>query len=150
MSSQDGSKMSYIEGSRYLVFNIGDKSYCINFMQVKEIISITPYTPIPNLPKHYKGAINLRGQVLPVVDMGILLNSEEIKYNDRTCIIVVQHEKGEIGLIVDVVRDVLNETEDNRLIEIQKDAHEGNRTIKGIIKSEDTINYVLSLNELFN
>jgi chemotaxis signal transduction protein/CheY-like chemotaxis protein len=106
-----GSKPVNKEG-KYLIFSLDDQEYGIGILSVKEIIGMIPIRPIPEAPSMLKGVINLRGKVIPVIDLRIKFHMEEMEYNERTCIIVLEM-KGkdnavEIGVVVDEVSEVLN------------------------------------------
>jgi purine-binding chemotaxis protein CheW len=97
---------------KYLTFTLDEEEYGIGILKIKEIIGMMPITPVPQTPEHVKGVINLRGKVIPVVDLRLKFGMETIDYTERTCIIVVEIE-GEagtvmIGTVVDSVSEVLN------------------------------------------
>ncbi len=92
---------------RYLTFLLGNECYGIEIRYVTEIIGIQTITEIPELPEYVKGIINLRGKIIPVVDIRIRFKKEPKEYNDRTCVIVVELRELSIGLIVDSVSEVL-------------------------------------------
>ena len=87
----------------YLTFMLGTEEYGININFVTEIIGIQAITFVPDLPVFVKGIINLRGQIIPVIDVRLRFQKEEIGYNDRTCVIVLQIKDLSIGFIVDSV-----------------------------------------------
>ena len=92
---------------RYLTFNLGTESFGIEIKYITEIIGMQPITALPGLPAYIRGIINLRGEIIPVMDIRLRFGKEEIAYNDRTCIIVAKFEDVDIGLIVDSVSEVL-------------------------------------------
>jgi len=97
---------------KYLTFTLDEEEYGIGILKIKEIIGMMPITPVPQTPEHVKGVINLRGKVIPVVDLRLRFGMETIDYTERTCIIVVEI-RGEagtvmIGTVVDSVSEVLN------------------------------------------
>lgn len=93
---------------RYLTFSLGDESYGIEIRHVREIIGIQPITEVPELPDYVKGIINLRGNIIPVIDIRLRFRKEPREYNDRTCVIVVDIRSISAGLIVDSVSEVLS------------------------------------------
>lgn len=97
---------------KYLTFTLADEEYGIGILKIKEIIGMMPITTVPQTPEFVKGVINLRGKVIPVMDLRLRFGMEPIDYNERTCIIVVEIEGGagtiQIGLVVDTVSEVLN------------------------------------------
>ncbi|MBU8913962.1 MAG: chemotaxis protein CheW [Spirochaetales bacterium] len=92
--------------SKYLFFNLGDELYGINIMNITEIIEMERITEIPDMPGYVKGVINLRGKVIPVMDLRLRFNMSEREYDDRTCIVVTAVETAALGLIVDTVAEV--------------------------------------------
>jgi purine-binding chemotaxis protein CheW len=97
---------------KYLTFSLGREEYGLGILKVKEIIGMMPVTTVPRTPAYVKGVINLRGKVIPVVDLRSKFDMEEIPYTERTCIIVVEipGPNGAIpmGIVVDAVSEVLN------------------------------------------
>lgn len=95
---------------KYLTFQVVDEEYAVPVQQVREIISVGPVTQLPNLPAHMKGVLNLRGSVVPVVDMRIKYGLPVVDYTDRTSIVVLELEgesdKVLMGIVVDGVCDV--------------------------------------------
>ena len=93
---------------KYLTFFLGDEEYGIEILRVQEIIGLLRVTPVPNTPKHMRGVINLRGKVVPVVDMRERFAMGTVEATKQTCIIVVRSGESEIGAIVDRVSAVVN------------------------------------------
>ena len=91
----------------YLTFALGDETYGVPLMRVLEIIGMQPITPIPDTASHVKGVLNLRGTVIPVVDVRARFGLQLKDYEARTCIIVVQTGDWSVGLVVDRVSDVV-------------------------------------------
>ncbi len=92
--------------TKYLFFDLGDELYGINIMNVTEIIEMERITEIPDMPDYVKGVINLRGKVIPVMDLRLRFNMPEREYDGRTCIVVTAVDTASLGLIVDTVADV--------------------------------------------
>ena len=97
---------------KYLTFALGKEEYGIGILKVKEIIGMMPVTAVPRTPGHVRGVINLRGKVIPVVDLRLKFGMEEMDNSERTCIIVVEigGAAGSVltGIVVDAVSEVLN------------------------------------------
>src|SRR5713226_4402364 len=97
---------------KYLTFMIGKEEFGVGVLKVREIMGIQDITAVPQTPAHLKGVINLRGKVIPVVDLRLKFGLPEVAYSQRTCIIVVQAQGEEVvlqtGIIVDEVSEVLN------------------------------------------
>jgi purine-binding chemotaxis protein CheW len=97
---------------KYLTFSLAGEEYGIGILKVKEIIGMMAITSIPQTPGYVKGVINLRGKVIPVIDLRLKFGMESIGYTERTCIIVVDIRGGDrkiqMGIVVDSVSEVLN------------------------------------------
>lgn len=106
-----GKGMTDREG-KYLTFSLADEQYGIGILKVKEIIGMMPITTVPRTAGFVKGVINLRGKVIPVVDLRLKFGIEGIAYTERTCIIVVEIAGTSgpvlIGIVVDAVSEVLS------------------------------------------
>ena len=96
------------DGSQYLTFQLGEELYGVDILRVQEIKGYTAVTRIPNTPGYIKGVLNLRGTIVPIVDLRSKFNMEETKYTMFTVIVVVVVREKVVGLIVDAVSDVLN------------------------------------------
>ena len=106
---------SRAEGTRegkYLTFSLAGEEYGIGILKVREIIGMMTVTPVPQTPEFVKGVINLRGKVIPVIDLRVRFGLDAASYTERTCIIVVEihGETGSVpmGIVVDAVSEVLN------------------------------------------
>jgi purine-binding chemotaxis protein CheW len=97
---------------KHLTFSLDREEYGIGILKVKEIIGMMRITPVPQTPEFVKGVINLRGKVIPVIDLRLRFGMHSIEYNDRTCIIVVEINANwsriHTGIVVDSVSEVLN------------------------------------------
>jgi purine-binding chemotaxis protein CheW len=97
---------------KYLTFSLGSEEYGVDIMKVREIIGVMEITAVPHTPDFIKGVINLRGRVIPVLDLRLSFGLEAKAYNERTCIIVVEvvGTGGNImiGMLVDSVSEVVN------------------------------------------
>ncbi len=99
---------------KYLVFHLGNEEFAIRVLKVREIMGIQDITAIPQTPAFVKGVINLRGKVIPVIDLRLKFSLPEQEYTQRTCIIVVQVDRSDVsmlmGIIVDGVAEVVTLT----------------------------------------
>lgn len=98
--------------NKFLAFTIGEESYGIPVLNVKEIIGMLDITPVPKMPEYIKGIINLRGKIIPVMDLRLRFGIASRDYDARTCIIVIEMEISNqtrlTGLVVDTVSEVLD------------------------------------------
>ena len=102
---------------KYLTFSLASEEYGMGILKIKEIIGMMPITTVPQTPEFVKGVINLRGKVIPVIDLRLKFGMEKSEYSERTCIIVVdltnQATNILIGVVVDSVSEVLNIKEED-------------------------------------
>jgi len=108
----DGQPDCTARAGKYLTFSLAGEEYGINILKIKEIIGMMPITAVPQTPGFVKGVINLRGKVIPVIDLRLKFGMEPMAYGERTCIVVVEIEGTSgtilIGSVVDSVSEVLN------------------------------------------
>jgi purine-binding chemotaxis protein CheW len=143
---------------KYLTFILAEEEYGISILKIKEIIGMMAVTTVPQTPEFVKGVINLRGKVIPVMDLRLRFGMEAIDYTDRTCIVVVEIEATvgtvQIGLVVDSVSEVLNikseDIEDAPAFgaKLSTDYILGMAKIEGGVKILIDIDKVLSANEI--
>lgn len=101
-----------LQGGKYLTFTLGHEEYGIPIQKVKEIIGMMEITSIPKTPRFIKGVINLRGKIIPIMDLRLKFEMEEKIYTERTCVIVVDIQlegvRRQMGIAVDAVSEVVN------------------------------------------
>ncbi len=98
---------------KYLTFILGEEEYGIGIMSVKEIIGMMAVTSVPKTPPFVKGVINLRGKVIPVIDLRLKFDMPEAEQTTETCVIVVEVDGTMMGVVVDTVQEVLDIEEDD-------------------------------------
>jgi purine-binding chemotaxis protein CheW len=135
---------------RFLTFSLGNESYGIEIRYVTEIIGIQPITEIPELPEYIKGIINLRGKIIPVMDIRLRFKKEPKDYNDRTCVIVVDIRDVSIGLIVDSVSEVITIPKQDIVEPPQMNKGYQNRYIKSIGKVGSEVKLLLDCEMLLD
>jgi len=136
-------------GGKFLTFFLDREEYGIEILSVREIIGLLPVTPVPQTPYYVQGVINLRGQVIPVVDLRLKFDMEAIDSTEETCIIVVQTGGAQLGIIVDKVSEVLDiPTRD--IVDAPTLGTEINTDyIMGIGKSEGRVTLLLDIGMIF-
>jgi len=135
---------------KFLTFSVGREAYGIEIKFVTEIIGIQDITEVPELPNYVKGIINLRGKIIPVIDVRLRFKKQPKEYNDRTCIVVIEIKDISIGLIVDNVAEVIN-IDDNNIVpppDIKTGFH--NRYVRGIGKVGNEVKLLLDCDKLLN
>jgi len=146
-------KISRDREGKYLTFSLAGEEYGIGILKVKEIIGMMSVTPVPKTPSYVKGVINLRGKVIPVADLRLKFEMEEMAYTERTCIIVVEIKNGIgnvlMGIVVDSVSEVLNiksvEIEDTPAFGTQMDTE----YILGMAKTGGGVKILLDIDKVF-
>ena len=139
---------------KYLTFSLANEEYGISILKIREIIGMMPITSVPRTPEFVKGVINLRGKVIPVMDLRLRFEMEEMEYTERTCIIVVEIErqagKVQIGAVVDSVSEVLTvggkDIEETPSFGTKLDTE----YILGMAKIEGGVKILLDIDEVLN
>ncbi len=133
---------------KFLTFRIASEEYAIPIGHVIEIVGIQKITEVPDMPDFVKGVINLRGKVIPVMDVRLRFRLESIPYNDRTCVVVVSVGDVDIGLVVDAVSEVVNITEDNISPPPRFSSASSSRYVAGMGKIGDSVKIILDVTKL--
>jgi purine-binding chemotaxis protein CheW len=150
---KDSKKRDLPGAGKYLTFSLGGEEFGIEVEKVKEIVGVTPIRPFPKAPDYIKGVINLRGQMIPIVDLRLKFGMEEVAYTPKTCIVVLEMEgptgRRKAGVIVDTVLEVLNIK--SHEIENPPEFGAGIETeyIGGLCKMHGKVRILLNLEEVF-
>lgn len=138
---------------RILTFSLGKEGYGIYILKVKELIGMMNITTVPKTPDYIKGIINLRGKIIPIMDLRIKFGMEAKEYNERTCIIVVEvlikGIQNLIGIVVDNVSEVVSISEDQIAPPPEYGATSDHNSILGIGKIKDRVVIILDIDEIF-
>ncbi|MBN1523437.1 MAG: purine-binding chemotaxis protein CheW [Spirochaetales bacterium] len=145
-------KRKTLTGSRYLSFVLNDEEYGIEILKIKEIMGMTEITSIPQTPPFIRGVINLRGKIIPIIDLRLKFEMDERDYTDRTCIIVVEIEfEGEItlmGIVVDSIQEVVSIPEE-KISEVPYiNSKVRSEYIHGIAETGETIKIILDITQV--
>lgn len=134
---------------QFMTFKSGSECYGIELKYVNEIMGIQPITEIPEVEDYIKGLINLRGKIVPVIDVRIRFKQAPFEYNDRTCIIIVDVKNTVIGLIVETIADVVTIKDED--IEPPPALSSGklkNKYVYGLGKTGDSVKLLLDPEKL--
>ena len=96
------------QGNKYMLFHIADEIFGIALTHITEIVEMPKITVVPDMPDFAKGVINLRGRIIPLMDLRLRFGLTEREYDDRTCIIIVRINETVVGVIVDTVAEVFD------------------------------------------
>ena len=158
-TTESASERLVHQAGKYLTFRLHQESYGIAVLQVREIMRLPPITNVPRMPKHIKGVINLRGKIIPVIDLRLHFGLLVAADTEKTCIVVVQVKTQAqaallMGLIVDAVEEVANigagEIEEAPAFGVSIDTAYilGMAKVKGAVKILININQVLDTDTL--
>ena len=135
---------------KYLTFWTDRQLFGVPISDVVQIIGIQEITPIPDSPAYAKGVINLRGSIIPVIDVRIRFSKPEEKYNERTCIIVTKIDESFIGFIVDSVDEVTTISDENISPAPRVSKDRTNAYLNGIGKVENKVVLLLDTSRILN
>ena len=138
------------DGSQFLTFQLGDELYGVDILRVQEIKGYTTVTKIPNTPPHIKGVLNLRGTIVPIVELRTKFGMPTIEYTLFTVIVVVVIQEKIMGLVVDAVSDVLNIDKKDIQLPPQFGAKVDVSFLNGIGKSGDKLIALLDMDRLLS
>jgi purine-binding chemotaxis protein CheW len=143
-----------VKTGKYLTFSLGVEEYGIGILKVKEIIGMMPVTSVPRTPEFVKGVINLRGKVIPVVDLRLKFSMEPVPYTERTCIIVVEIDGDNSTLLIGIVVDAVSEVLSIKAEDIEETPAFGAKLdteyILGMAKLEGGVKILLDIDKVLN
>ena len=143
------SRVELEDSTNLVTFRLGSGEYAIDIMQAKEIIKMEKITLIPNAPDFVEGVINLRGNIIPIIDLKKRFNLEEIEGDKNTGIIIVKIEDVDMGIIIDSISKVVYISNSDIQPPPPMLSGIGQKYIKGVGKLEDKLLVVLDLEKLF-
>jgi purine-binding chemotaxis protein CheW len=144
------SDLSAGEGSQFVTFTLAEEEYGVDIMKVQEIIGYRGFTKIPNVSQFIKGVLNLRGTVVPVVDLRLKFNMEEKEYDQYTVIMIVEVAGRIMGIIVDAVSDVVSLGDDEIQPTPRFSSAISTEFIKGMGKKEEKFIILLDINKVLS
>ena len=136
---------SYSEINRYLEFSLGDENYAIPLLRVREVIAVPSTTPIPQTPSHFVGMMNLRGQVISIVDLRKKLGIKSENVEDSEAVIILDLDPVFVGVVVDSVNKVLAISNDKISDSPNTENKKANDYIWGIYRGENTMTVLMDI-----
>ena len=136
--------------NKYLTFFVENQLYGISISDVVQIVGIQEITKVPEFPHYAKGVIDLRGTIIPIIDVRLKMKKEEEPYNERTCIIVTNIDGSSIGFVVDAVNEVIDISADNISNTPNIGSDYNNVYITGIAKMENKIILLMNIKKMLN
>jgi len=146
-------KRKLLIGARFLSFQLENENYCIEILKVRELMGMSDITPLPQTPPYIRGVINLRGQIIPIIDLRLKFGLPFKAYTKRTSIIVGEIDMGEkilMGLVVDSIQDVVSVPEEKIAHLPYVNAKIKADYIKGVATTQDGIKIVLDVEKILN
>lgn len=142
------------DSHNFLAFYLDNKNYGFPILRINEVIVLPEITPMPKTPAYMKGVINLRGQIIPIIDLRLALNMEEVEYDKQTCVIIVKIQLKDsekmVGFIVDCVSEVFEILANEIEIPPNYGKNCDNGFLKGIGKVKDKIIMLLNIDEILS
>jgi purine-binding chemotaxis protein CheW len=140
---------------KYLNFSLANERYSISVLKVREIMRLCPITTVPRMPNYIKGVINLRGKIVPVIDLRERFGLPQAEELERICIIVVQFNTPEgalqlMGMIVDIVDEVCHFSEEDLETAPDFGSAIDTRFIIGMAKNKGSVKTILDIDRLLN
>lgn len=132
----------------FLTFTVADVVYAIDIQHVIEIVGLQRITPVPDVPNYVRGVMNLRGQVIPVVDIRARFGIQTVDYHDRTCIIVVVLRGNKVGLVADGVSEVSNVADADIAPPAAVGKDVKSRFVSGLFRSAETVKLLVDVSTL--
>jgi purine-binding chemotaxis protein CheW len=136
--------------NQFLTFMLQDQEYGIDLFKIQEIRGYTPATPIPNVQPHVRGVINLRGTVLPVIDLRMKFGLPPVVYDKFTVIVIAMVSEKMVGLLVDAVSDVLQVAQTAMRDAPDFGSSVDTRFIQGVFETKDRLAIALDLDKLLH
>jgi purine-binding chemotaxis protein CheW len=143
-----------MKDNKYLTFILNKTGYGVHILKVREIIGMMPVTQVPQTPEFVRGVVNLRGKVIPVIDLRLRFQMEAVEATDRTCIIVMEIETAgstlQIGVVVDGVSEVIALKEADIQTDLPLGRNFNSDLIQGVAKQKDGIKILLDLDQILS
>jgi purine-binding chemotaxis protein CheW len=134
----------------YLTFELDREYYGLWIGYVSEIIGILPFTEVPELPAFVRGIFNLRGQIIPLMDMRLRFQKQFVEYDERSCVIVIEVGNNTVGLIVDSVSEVISFEEADIIQQPMLSSGVSNQFVKSIGKVGNAVKLLLDCDKLLS
>jgi len=133
---------------QYLTFRLNEQNYGIPILEVQEIKGWDEVTPIPNSPVYIRGVLNLRGTIVPIIDLRLRFGLQERDYDDFTVIIIVNIRDRLAGLVVDSVSDVINASEEQHCEAPEFEGQINRKYLQGLVQVDDKLLILLNIDQL--
>lgn len=141
-------RVEMVQEGKFLSFFLGEEEYAIEILKVREIIGLMPITPIPKMPSYLRGVINLRGKIVPVMNLRLRFELPKVEDTHETCVVVVQQDQYLMGILVDKVSEVTHISV-NQMEEVPSFGVAANSAyLTGIAKVKETVKMIVDVNRI--
>lgn len=141
-------QLHHVAGGKFLSFFLGKEEYAIEILKVQEIIGLMPITPVPKMPEYIRGVLNLRGKIVPVMNLRLRFGLPAIEDTDETCVIVVQEGNYLMGVLVDQVSEVAD-IQGEQIEEVPSFGVTGNSEyLAGIGKVKESVKMIVDVHKV--
>jgi purine-binding chemotaxis protein CheW len=137
------------QAGQYLTFELRNRPYCIPIGTVIEINQMSEIAPVPEAPEHVKGVLNLRGKIIPIVDLAQKFSVNDLKQTEERCIIVIESGHGLVGMIVDAVKEVITLAHEDIQPPPRLGTASNNGYVSGIANRDDQVIVMLDIFRVF-
>ena len=138
------------EVEQYLTFRLDGLDYGIPIHQVQEIRGWTKVTPLPNSPRYIRGVLNLRGTIVPIIDLRLRFNLQEVPYDAITVIVVINVGNRLAGIVVDAVSDVISLNPEQKRNAPEFEGHANRQFVQGLTQVDDKLLVLIDVDKLLN
>lgn len=135
---------------KYLSFTLADEDYMVEILRVQEIVGLLPITPVPGTPEHVSGVVNLRGQVIPILDLRIRFSLSGESATPEACIVIVKTHGTEVGVLVDRVCEVLDVSDSEIAPTPDLGGHVPTEYLLGIARNDGGVRLLLDVDRAVN
>lgn len=142
-------KKNVSSAQKYLSFEVKDEMYAMEILDVKEIIAMMKFTQVPKMPNFVKGVINLRGIIIPIIDMRLKFEMPELEYTDRTSIIIGIIDEDYVGFVVDRTADVLNINPEEMSLPPKFGTAIDTEFLKSMAKTQNGVVMIVDIKKIF-
>ncbi|OOC11366.1 chemotaxis protein CheW [Thioalkalivibrio halophilus] len=150
MSAQDVESMAKADTAPYVTFSLADETYAIDVLQVQEVLKVSDIAPVPGVPDYILGIINLRGNVVTVIDARRRMGLEDREPDDASRIVIIDVDDQNVGILVDSVSEVVRISPDSVEAAPEVGNDESSRFIQGVTSTEAGLTILVDLNKLLS
>lgn len=150
MSEDTGAKQAHADANRFLEFNLGQEKFAIPLLSVKEVIAVPETTKVPFTPEYFLGIMNLRGQVLSVIDLRSRMQIEPLQEGAETAVIIADLEYTHLGLVVDSINRVIAVDEEQSAPPPELEANHTTEFVTGCYRGDENLILFIDVDKILD